>query len=180
MKKYDFIIYIGRFQPFHKGHVNITDVASKLSDNIIFLLGSNNKTGTKKNPFNFQERVEIINRTLDSYLNSNFLFRPVDDFDSDDMWVEEIVKQVNIAIETIGYNPLESKIALIGMNKDESTYYLDKFPFWEYVEYEKPKNVISATEIREYIFENKKININDYLYNSSYEYIMEISKKFSI
>lgn len=171
-KEYDFLVFIGRFQPFHKGHAKIVDYALQKSNKVIFLLGSSNKTRTKKNPFTTQERIEIIKRSF-PYNENCFLYRPLDDFENDEDWLRSVKKEILIAVETIGGDYNNSKIGFIGMDKDNSTYYLDYFKNMDYVEYPKQENPISATEIREWIFDNKNININDYLYYNSYEYILQ-------
>lgn len=177
-KDFDFLVYIGRFQPFHKGHAKIVDYALQRSDKIIFLLGSNNKTRTEKNPFTFEERSEIIEKSL-PYQQGCFLFRPLDDFDNDEDWLKEVKIQTKIAVETIGQNYNTCKIGLIGMSKDDSTYYLDYFKNWNFVEFPKVENPISSTEVREWIFHNKKIDINEYLYYGAYDFILQNMRKLN-
>lgn len=170
MDDYDFLVFIGRFQPFHKGHAKIVSEALVRTKKLILLIGSVNQPRTIKNPFNYFERTEIIKKSL-PYLEDRILFRPLHDFNSDNEWVEEVKNQVNIALETSGTSQKESKVGLIGMNKDESTYYLQHFSFWPYVEIDKPDNVISATEIRNWYFNNEKIEINDYLYHGAFDFL---------
>ncbi|MCG8482154.1 MAG: adenylyltransferase/cytidyltransferase family protein, partial [Clostridia bacterium] len=38
--KFDFLVFIGRFQPFHLGHLAVIERALALSDQVIVLCGS--------------------------------------------------------------------------------------------------------------------------------------------
>ena len=40
--QYDYLVFIGRFQPFHLGHKSVVDEALKLAENVIMLIGSAN------------------------------------------------------------------------------------------------------------------------------------------
>lgn len=66
--KFDWLIYIGRFQPFHSGHLKVVDIASSISNNVLLLIGSAQSPRTIKNPFTFHERQEIIRKI---YRNEN-------------------------------------------------------------------------------------------------------------
>ena len=63
-KKYDAIIFIGRFQPIHNAHVEIIRKASELTDKVIVVVGSANQPRTFKNPFSYEERENLIQETL--------------------------------------------------------------------------------------------------------------------
>lgn len=58
IKKYN-VYYIGRFQPFHKGHYkSYKELCTKFGESNVYVCTSNN-TG-EKSPFNFEERKKII------------------------------------------------------------------------------------------------------------------------
>lgn len=57
-------LYIGRFQPFHKGHLNVVEEALNHCDKLIIAIGSAQEFGTEKNPFSFELRKELISRSL--------------------------------------------------------------------------------------------------------------------
>ena len=59
MEKYKIGVVLGRFQMLHKGHISLIDEASKLSDKVVVLVGSADKSNTIDNPFSFEERKEI-------------------------------------------------------------------------------------------------------------------------
>ena len=60
MKKYNLAVYIGRFQPYHNGHVKVIEDGLKIADRVLVLVGSSNSPRTEKNPFTFEERKEIL------------------------------------------------------------------------------------------------------------------------
>ena len=62
-KKYDYLVFIGRFQPFHNGHKRVIDHALELSKKVIVLVGSVDQPRCTRNPFTFQERKDIHNTT---------------------------------------------------------------------------------------------------------------------
>jgi len=49
-------LLIGRFQPFHLGHLEALKFASSKVDNLWLGLGSSNKSIEKSNPFSAEER----------------------------------------------------------------------------------------------------------------------------
>jgi nicotinamide-nucleotide adenylyltransferase len=59
-------LLIGRFQPFHKGHVSAVSFGLSKVDNLWIGIGSSNKSHEKKNPFTADERKEMILSSLDS------------------------------------------------------------------------------------------------------------------
>ena len=59
-KKYKVGLYIGRFQPFHMGHLSIVKRALKECDTLVIAIGSSQENRTKKNPFTFEERKAFI------------------------------------------------------------------------------------------------------------------------
>ena len=48
--KYNHIVFIGRFEPFHIGHKQVIEKALTLADEVIILVGSANQPRTLKNP----------------------------------------------------------------------------------------------------------------------------------
>jgi len=55
------VIYVGRFQPFHKGHYGTYQhLVKKFGKDNVFI-GTSNKTEKPKSPFNFKEKVKIMN-----------------------------------------------------------------------------------------------------------------------
>ena len=76
-KQYDLAVYIGRFQPFHNGHLSVINKAEKLADKVLVLVGSANASPSIRNPFTYDERWEMIDRT---YAGAKWLnIKPLND-----------------------------------------------------------------------------------------------------
>jgi len=56
-------VFVGRFQPFHLGHLYAIKKTMKKFD-ITIVIGSTNKKRSFKNPFSFKERKEMILKTI--------------------------------------------------------------------------------------------------------------------
>lgn len=147
-KKYDTLVYIGRFQPVHNAHVETIRRATELAKQVIVIVGSANQPRTYKNPFTSQERqcmlVDAI-RGVGDPTTSIRIEHNIDTIYNDQAWairVQNIVQK-----HTLGM----TKIGVIGHDKDESTFYLKMFPQWsrEHVELIEP---LDATSVRDLYF----------------------------
>lgn len=58
-------LLIGRFQPFHLGHLAAVKFALTQIDNLSIGIGSSNRHNEKRNPFSAEERKEMIESSLD-------------------------------------------------------------------------------------------------------------------
>ena len=151
-KKYGTILLIGRFQPFHNAHLEIIKRASKLTDQLIVVVGSANQPRTYKNPFTFDERKQMI---LDATgnLNINVHVEPnIDTIYNDQAWAVRIQNIHN------KYRIQGTKDATIGHKKDDSSFYLDMFPQWDYINVEQIEP-LSAVDIRDLYFK-REVNFN--------------------
>jgi Zn-dependent peptidase ImmA (M78 family) len=62
MIKKTIVVYSGRFQPFHKGHyASYKKLVSKFGVGNVYI-GTSDKTDSGKSPFNFKEKVQIMNK----------------------------------------------------------------------------------------------------------------------
>jgi bifunctional NMN adenylyltransferase/nudix hydrolase len=156
--KYDYLVFIGRFQPFHSGHAHVAKEALKLSDKLIFVIGSHDKPRDTRNPLTTAERISIIKRDLDwkasaILANNRLFFAPQVDYTyNDEKWIAAIQSAVEaIVVQTYpgrwstGETP---RVGIVGFDKDHSSYYLKKFPQWK-LEAIEPKNALNATDIRD-------------------------------
>ena len=58
-------LYIGRFQPFHRGHLSAVRQALKQVDELYIAIGSSQYDHTEDNPFTAKERAEMIRLALE-------------------------------------------------------------------------------------------------------------------
>ena len=91
------ILYIGRFQPFHIGHMSVIKEIIKESDKIIIGIGSSQYCHTKDNPFSYKERKEIIEAELKENIQ-NYEIISIPDFHDDDQWINYIIKKYNFDV----------------------------------------------------------------------------------
>ena len=83
-------LFIGRFQPFHNGHLSDIKNALMEVDELVIAIGSSQHSNTKENPFSVEERIEMIENTLAKEDIGNCTIFPVSDVNDDDRWVEHI------------------------------------------------------------------------------------------
>lgn len=151
--KYDLAVYIGRFQPFHLGHLHVLEQAKKIAKHTLVLVGSSSRPRTLKNPFSFGERSGFVKKAAASIDHRNILVRPLRDFVyRDDQWSQHVQANVQDVATTLarvqGRKPEEIRVALIGHYKDDSSWYLKEFPQWDLVQLESYED-LNATRIRE-------------------------------
>ena len=150
-KKFDVLIFIGRFQPAHNAHIEIIRRARELSNSVLILIGSSYQPRTSKNPFTAEERENLIRSAFeDDELSKNDLtFRYISDkLYNDQQWAIDVQGNVQDVMEDFD---IGAKVGIIGHKKDNSTFYLDMFPQWELVEFPNLED-LHATTIRDYYF----------------------------
>lgn len=156
---YDYLVFLGRFQPFHKGHYSIVKRALELSKNLIMVLGSHESPLTFKNPLDTNQRISIIRSTLTTEEQKRVFFvSQHDHVYNDERWLSSIQSSVRTVIHNSGWTADPIKIGLIGFDKDHSSYYLKKFPFWDLVLIEKDEEILSATDLREEYYKNQRLS----------------------
>lgn len=147
-QRFDALIFIGRFQPPHRGHLDVLRRALSQAARVCILIGSTDRPRTIKDPFSYDERRQMILALFDEDERERVVIAPVQDsMYNDGDWLRWIQDAVASELgDTSG-----RRIGLIGHEKDGSSYYLRMFPQWEFVETDATED-ISATEIREQLF----------------------------
>lgn len=152
MNNFDVAVLIGRFQPFHQGHASLLALALSNADTVIVVLGSAFCARSVRNPFTWQERAAMISASLSEADQARVSFIPVRDYYDDLRWANTVQNKVTQAIGGQGDEALH--IALIGYVKDASSYYLQNFPQWQWIEAERVVTT-DATQIRQQLFAAK-------------------------
>ena len=118
MKKYDYAIVIGRFQPLHSAHQDLIQYSLTLAEKVIIILGSARSAPDVKNPFTPAMREEII-RACFPKDEKNLIFRAVRDYPyNDHVWTAEVQ---NIVSQITEDDEKESaRVAIVGFFKDKS------------------------------------------------------------
>lgn len=85
-------LFVGRFQPFHKGHLATVKFALGKVDQLVIVVGSAQKSHESKNPFTAGERVRMIKESLDSDKvdMSKVLIIPIPDVDVHSLWTRQV------------------------------------------------------------------------------------------
>jgi len=60
VKKYKVALFIGRFQPFHKGHLYSLKKCFELAERVIVGIGSSQESSTENNPWDFETRKKMV------------------------------------------------------------------------------------------------------------------------
>lgn len=183
--KYDFAVFIGRFQPPHIGHQHVIDEALKSASRVIILIGSAATARSIRNPFTFDERVEFI-RSVYRYevAEGKIIIRGLADrLYNDTAWIAEVQRTVNDTVLDVGNNggpwihgTLDFKIALAGFKKDGTGYYLKMFPEWSSIDTSSQYGVWNSTDIRNDYFRRSPIIPRDLCHSS----VVDLLRKFML
>lgn len=84
---------IGRFQPIHKGHVEVIKHILQEVDELIIGIGSSQEGHTLENPFTANERGLMIKKALEEagIDRSRTHIVPISDVHNDAIWVSHVV-----------------------------------------------------------------------------------------
>lgn len=83
-------LLIGRFQPFHLGHLDALRFALSKVDKLWIGLGSSNKPLQKSNPFSAEERKEMILSSIDESMKQRIQIYFIPDLENHIKWIELI------------------------------------------------------------------------------------------
>lgn len=150
---FDYAVLIGRFQPFHIGHLALLQHALSISKRAIVVVGSDKKHRSYKNPFTLEERERMIRSTIDSNSNARTSIIGIPDAPyNDSVWIANIQNGVDSLIAADGNDISTATVALTGHLKDSSSYYLKLFPRWQFQPFGNVQS-LNATDIRNLYFE---------------------------
>ncbi len=105
MKHYQIGLLIGRFQPFHKGHLWLIRHALRSVDSLVIGIGSANACNAE-NPLGYEERKKMIEEVTSHEKLSNKVMKIVslDDFYDDEKWFKNTLRQSGPVDVIIGNN----------------------------------------------------------------------------
>lgn len=83
-------LIVGRFQPMHKGHLEVIKEISAKSDKIIVGIGSAQHSHIPDNPFTAGERYLMISDTLKAEGVDNAYIVPIEDINRYSIWVSHV------------------------------------------------------------------------------------------
>lgn len=105
MKPYKKAYVIGRFQPFHKGHLYLIKEALIVADKAVIGIGSANVIDFD-NPYPIEERIEMVKKAiheagLDEYIEG---IVTIDDVYNDEKWLKLALEKVHDVDLIVGNN----------------------------------------------------------------------------
>jgi len=83
-------LLIGRFQPFHLGHLDAVLFGLSRTDYLSIGIGSSNKSNERRNPFSAEERTEMIISSIESSMIDRIKIFDIPDVDNHEKWTFEI------------------------------------------------------------------------------------------
>jgi nicotinamide-nucleotide adenylyltransferase len=85
-------LFIGRFQPFHNGHLEIVKRILNENDRLIIVIGSAEKNYTRSNPLTAGERFELIEDALkeNKIPSEKYCIIPVRNINNFALWVNHV------------------------------------------------------------------------------------------
>ena len=152
-KKFKLGFMVGRFQLLHKGHESLINEGLKLCDRFVILLGNSEESRTKNNPFNFEERKEMIQKIYGD---------KVEVYPILSIGIGYVPEWGNYIMNTIKYYCGEYPDFVIRGADDGRTQWIDKSKYTQLTEYIISRNLIriSASELREKLKEVYRIKTN--------------------
>ena len=81
---------LGRFQPFHNGHLELVRSAAHEVDRLVIVIGSSLKHGTAENPFTAEERRDMIEAVLKEESIPDYTIVAVSDILLDEEYVNHV------------------------------------------------------------------------------------------
>ena len=136
-------LIIGRFQPFHNGHMEVIRKICSECDHIIIGIGSAQYSHTEKDPFTAGERYQMIAEALRSEGMDNFYIVPIEDLNRYAVWVSQVESMCPPFNVVYSNNPYTRRLF------QEAGYEVRDSPLYNRSEY-------SGTEVRNRIREGKE------------------------
>ncbi len=148
MRDYQYAVFIARVQPAHRAHIGVIERGLDKAENVIIVCGSDRSAPTISNPWTAEEREQMVRRCFDYADNKRIHILAVRDQPYNNTnWLASVHQGVVNIIQDVA-----AKVALIGHKKDQTSFYLDMFPQWEFLDMGLMYEGLNATEIREQYF----------------------------
>ena len=154
-------LYIGRFQPFHLGHLEAVKHILGKVDELVIVVGGAHDSHTIENPFTAGERITMIRLALkEANIDANrYTVLPLPDAEFHKVWVSHLLSQ------TPSFDLVFTNEPLTGRLLKEAGMRVEKIPMFN-------RTSFTATEVRRRIIEGK--NWGELLPKSVADYIKQI------
>jgi len=137
-------LFVGRFQPIHKGHIEVIKHLMKKVDELIILVGSSQYSHELENPFTAGERISMIRLALvESGIDPGRCYIiPVTDVNMHKVWVAHVVTYTPRFDVVFSNEPLTCRLF------KEAGFQVKPIPYFNRKKY-------SATEVRNRMLKRK-------------------------
>lgn len=103
-------LFIGRFQPFHLGHLLLLQELSTEYEMVIIGIGSSQYHDTAENPFSEEERKQMIMHSLQTVGIQSYRIVSIPDIHNPPRWVDHVCSIVPHFDVVIANNPFTRKL----------------------------------------------------------------------
>jgi nicotinamide-nucleotide adenylyltransferase len=154
-------LFVGRFQPFHHGHLYAIEKILEECDELVLVVGSAQMSHEHDNPFTAGERIEMIRAALDAaeIQADRYMIIPIPDAPAHRVWVSAVESQTPRFDLVYSNQPLTRRLLI------EAGYDVKHIPMYQRGKYE-------ATEIRRRMLEEE--DWSDLVPQEVYEIVQEI------
>ncbi len=147
-------VMIGRFQPFHQGHLDLINEALINVNHLFIVIGSAKSPRQLRNPFTAKERIDMITQNLNSEVIDRVHFVEARDyFYNNSDWINEVTNDVRRLQQHLKISLVQTSI--IGFENDKTSKYLSWFPHWDKLEFKLTKKIYGIV-LREAFLRNSK------------------------
>ncbi len=130
-------LYVGRFQPFHLGHLEAVRHILGEVDELVIVVGSAQQSHTLENPFTAGERITMVRLAMkdDGVRADHYTVMPLPDAEFHTVWVAHLLSQTPEFQVAFTNEPLTGRLL-----KEEGVR-VEKIPFFH-------RDAYTATEVR--------------------------------
>jgi len=130
-------LYVGRFQPFHLGHLEAVKLILGRVEDVIILVGSAQHSHTLENPFTAGERITMIRLALNeaSIDPARYTATPLPDAEFHKVWVAHLLSQTPAFQVAFTNEPLTGRLL------KEAGIRVEKIPYFH-------RDIYTSTEVR--------------------------------
>ena len=108
----DRALFLGRFQPFHLGHLDVVKRLAREHAEVVVAIGSAQVSHTQSNPFTVGERLEMVHAACKDAGLTNVIVVPLPDVGRNSVWVAHVKSFVPSFSALYTNNPLMARLFL--------------------------------------------------------------------
>jgi nicotinamide-nucleotide adenylyltransferase len=134
---YSTALVVGRFQPFHNGHLHLLREALSLADTVVIAVGSSN-VQNDDNPLTFEQRREMLQLVIENEGWEDRIQKivPAPDFPDDQEWLNTLIHNAGEFQIALGNNEWTNAVLA------QAGYDVRTIPFLE-------RDTLEGTQIRD-------------------------------